>query len=165
MNIEMTAHQHSELRRRLVADDPSLDDRTLADTLEGLTDLKEMLAALVRAALEDEALAMGLKLRLDNMRERLTRLQDRASKRRQVARDVMVETETRNIIAPDFTVSVRAGSPALVVFEETAIPPSYWEPQPPRLNRRSLLDELKQGTIVAGASLSNPEPVLSVRTR
>jgi hypothetical protein len=165
MNIEITAHQHSELRRRLLADDPNLDDRTLADTLDGLTDLKEMLVALVRAALEDEALAMGLKLRLDNMRERLTRLQDRASKRRQVARDVMVEAEVKNIVAPDFTVSVRAGSPALVVFEEAAIPPFYWEPQPPRLNRRSLLDELKQGTLVAGASLSNPEPVLSVRTR
>jgi hypothetical protein len=34
-----------------------------------------------------------------------------------------------------------------------------------RLKRQELLGELKQGSEITGVTLSNPEPVLSVRTR
>ena len=165
MQIELMAHQHRELRRRLLAEDPDLDDQTLADTLEGLTDLNDMLAALIRAALTDEALANGLKGRIEDMRARLSRLQDRAGKRRAIARDVMVQSEIKTITAPDLTLSIRPGVPSLVLVDESAIPQPYWQPQPSKLDRRSLLDELKHGCTVPGVALSNPEPVLSVRSR
>ncbi len=77
----------------------------------------------------------------------------------------MVEVEIKKIAAPDFTISVRPGSPALVVVDEHAIPEPYWEPREPRLDRIGLLKDLKLGVPVSGAELSNPEPVLSVRGR
>jgi hypothetical protein len=162
--VQLVAFQHNEIRRRIRDADPDIDDETLADTVEGLTDLHEIIAALIRSALADEALASGLKARIKEMEDRFTRLQDRASKRRQIARDVMMETEIKKITAPDFTVSVRSGNPGLVVVDERAIPAPYWEPREPRLNRQALLTELKQGAAISGAALSNPEPVLSVRT-
>ena len=67
------------LRARLLAEIPDLDPETLADTLEGITDLKEMLAELVRSALEDEALAAGLSTRLSDMKARLERFETRPS--------------------------------------------------------------------------------------
>ncbi len=67
--------------------------------------------------------------------------------------------------APDFTASTRPGTPALVVLNEDAVPKTYWEPGEPRLRRQVLASDLKGGAEVAGATLSNPEPVLSVRTR
>ena len=99
------------------------------------------------------------------MQERAERLNDRASKRRQIARDVMVECDIKKITAPDFTVSLRAGSPALMVVDETIIPQGFWEPRDPRLDRAGLLAELKAGTEIAGVQLSNPEPTISVRVR
>jgi hypothetical protein len=51
------------------------------------------------------------------------------------------------------------------VVEEAAIPPPYWVPREPRLDRAGLLSDLKSGLTVAGAELSNPTPVLSVRVR
>ena len=99
------------------------------------------------------------------MQDRLERLQDCAAKRRQIAKDVMVELDLKKITAPDFTVSIRPGMPALLVLDEAAVPSIYWEPREPRLNRQELLSDLKGGTEVNGVALSNPEPVLSVRTK
>ena len=74
--------------------------------------------------------------------------------------------DVSNIItAPDFTVSIRPGMPSLLVLDEAAVPSIYWQPSAPRLNRQGLLNELKEGADIKGVALSNPEPVLSVRTR
>ena len=153
------------LRERIRAQDPQIDEQTLADTVEGLTDVHEILAAIVRAALADEALATGLKTRIAEMEERLGRLQERAAKRRQIAKDTMVELDLKKLTAADFTASVRPGMPALVVLNEEAVPSIYWQPSEPRLKRQELATDLKQGAEIEGATLSNPEPVLSVRTR
>jgi dTDP-4-dehydrorhamnose reductase len=56
--------RYKALRDQLLEQLPDLDEQTLADTLEGITDLRELLAELVRSALEDEALSAGLATRL-----------------------------------------------------------------------------------------------------
>ena len=165
MSLAFAATTYRAIHDRIRAQDPQIDEQTLADTVEGLTDLHEILQAVIRAALADEALAKGLKCRIAEMEDRLSRLQDRSSKRRQIAKDVMVELDLKKITAPDFSASLRPGMPALLVLNEDAVPKSYWEPGEPRLRRQVLANDLKGGAEVAGATLSKPEPVLSVRTR
>ncbi len=120
---------------------------------------------LIRAFLADEALASGLKGRIAEMQDRLERLQDRAAKRRQIVRETMAGLDLKKITAPDFTATLRPGTASLVVLDEASIPSIYWEPRDPKLDRATLTADLKHGTDVAGATLSNPEPVVSVRTR
>ena len=72
------------LKERLIAEFPTSDAETLTDTLEGITDLKEMLAAVIRSSLFDHALAKGLKDRIETMRERLEGLAFRAEKKREL---------------------------------------------------------------------------------
>lgn len=165
MNLEFAAATYRAIRDRIRAQDPDIDERTLADTVEGLTDLRQILEAIIRSALEDQALANGLKVRMGEMQDRLNRFEDRASKRRQIAKDVMVELDLKKLQAPDFTASIRPGTPALMVIDEAAVPSIYWEPRDPKLNRQGLLSDLKLGAEITGVSLSNPEPVLSVRTK
>jgi Siphovirus Gp157 len=153
------------IRDRIRAQDTQIDEQTLADTVEGLTDLHEILHAVIRAALADEALARGLKCRLSDMQGRLQRLEVRASKRRQIARDVMIELDLKKLNAPDFSASIREGIPSLMVLNEDAVPSIYWQPSEPRLKRQELAYELKQGADIDGVALSDPEPVLSVRVR
>jgi Siphovirus Gp157 len=118
-----------------------------------------------RSALVDEAFHAGLRFRVDEMRDRLSRLELGATKKRQLALDAMNEVGFTKLEQPDFTASARDGSPALVVIAEDRIPEAYWLPQPPKLDRRAILAELKRGLEVPGAQMSNPKPVLSVRTK
>src|SRR5690349_5542382 len=155
MNLAFAAAAYRSIRDRLHAEDPSLDEQTLADTVEGLTDLHEIVAAILRSALSDEALATGLKSRIAEMQDRAERLHDRASKRRQIAKDVMVELDIKKVTAPDFSASIRPGLPALQVLDEAAVPSIYWQPVAPRLKRQELLSELKGGVDVQGVSLTN----------
>jgi Gp157 protein len=111
MNVEFSALRYRAIRDRIRAEDPQIDQRTLADTIEGLTDLHEIVAAIIRSALSDETLATGLKCRIADMQGRLDRLENRASKRRQIVKDIMVELDLKKITAPDFTVAIRPGMP------------------------------------------------------
>jgi len=66
LSVEVTKYQL--LKQRLLSEYPQSDDDTLHDTLEGITELHEMIAAVIRSALVDEALQVGLRSRLDHMK-------------------------------------------------------------------------------------------------
>jgi hypothetical protein len=165
MFVETELAKYRSLKERLLADFPSADEDTLRDTLEGITNLHEMIAAVIRSALVDEALGFGLRARLDDMKERQSRLEVRASKKRELVLQAMSEAGLTKLEQPDFTASTRAGMSALVVVCEQTIPEAYWLTQPPKLDRQGLLGELKRGSAIPGVELSNPKPVLMVRTK
>lgn len=157
--------KHLLLRQRLLEAYPEADEDTLHDTLEGITNLHEMIAAVIRSALVDEALQAGLRTRLQEMRRRLDRLEARSAKKRELALEAMAEAGLKRLEQPDFTAFTRAGLPGLIIVSEETIPVHYWVPQPPKLDRQALLSDLKRGEAIPGAELSNPKPVLSVRTK
>jgi hypothetical protein len=124
-----------------------------------------MIAAVIRSALVDEALQAGLRTRLEDMRQRLIRLEERGGRKRQLALEAMCEVGLKKLAQPDFTASARAGLPSAIIVSEGLIPEGYWVPQPPKLDRQALLADLKRGREVAGAQLGNPKPILAVRTK
>ena len=157
--------RHVFFRDRLLAEIPDIDQETLADTLEGITDLREMLAEVIRSALDDEALAAGLSTRLDDMKARLDRFETRAKRKRQLAVQAMAEADIGKLAEADFTASLRQGAPTLDVVAEDKIPAAYWKPQPSKLDKQGLLAALKAGTEIEGVAISAPQMQLSVRTK
>jgi hypothetical protein len=163
--VRIEASKYELLKTRLLSDYPGLDEDCLSDTLEGITDLHEMIAVVIRSALVDEALQTGLRTRLDEMRQRLARLEERSGKKRQLALETMCEVGLKKLEQPDFTASARTGVPALIIIAQDVIPGPYWVPQPPKLDRQSLLADLKRGEVIPGAQLGNPQSCLAVRTK
>jgi hypothetical protein len=151
-------------RDKLLAEDPEIDERTLRDTLQGVSDYTDMLAATVRAALDDETLVIALKGHIGVLADRLARYEARADKRRALVREEMIEARIDRLAQPDFTASLRRSSPAVVIVDEKAIPQTFVEMRP-HIRKRELLDALKDGAEIPGATLSNPGMNLSVRTK
>jgi hypothetical protein len=166
MSAELLSHavlRHKELAIALARSFPEADEETLADTLEGVSNLPGLLSTLIRSRMQDEVFAECLRRRIDEMRQRLERIEVRAGQKKALVLAAMEEAGIKKLVEADFTLSLRLGTPKLVVVDETLIPEEFWRPQAPRLDRQWLLAALKNGRSVPGAELGNPEPTLALR--
>lgn len=157
--------QHEYLRQQLAEKFSDVDEETLRDTLEGMTDLTDMLAELIRSSLDDKALVTALKQREADMQQRRERFETRAQKKRDLVWTVMERADIKQINMPDLTASLRASKPKVVVADETTIPPKYWFQPDPKVDRVAINTALSAGTDVPGATLANAPPTLTVRTK
>jgi len=153
------------LAEQLKARFGELDEDTLTDTLEGISLLPDLIAQIVRSGLEDEVLVNALKQRLEEMQARLTRLKERHEKKRALAAWGMSQAEIPRIQAPDFSLSLRPGCQRLEICDETRVPPHFFVPMPPRLDRAGLSAVLKGGGTVEGAVLVQGDPTIQARVR
>jgi malonyl CoA-acyl carrier protein transacylase len=142
-----------------------LDDETLKDTLEGISELPEAVAVVIRSSLDDEAYIVGLKGRLEDLQARLSRLKERYEKKRALARWAMVEADLEKVVCEDLSVSLRKGGEKLEVIDEARVPEAFFVPQPAKLDRKSLTEALKRGEMVNGALLVMADPTITVRVR
>jgi hypothetical protein len=153
------------LKAKLLEDYDDLDRETLADTLEGATSLVEVLSAVVRHQLDNQTLATALKIRIEEMRARQSRLETRVKRARELVSVAMEQAGLSKITEPDFTLSLRPGVRPLMIIDEEAIPDLYWELQPAKLKRQDLRSALGDGKNIPGAVLGNAQPTVSIRTR
>jgi len=142
-----------------------LDDQGLIDTVDGLTNLSDMLAEIIRSRLDDLCLCDALRARIRDMQDRLKRISERADGKQRVVTTTMEDVGLSNVVEPDFTLSLRSLPPRLVVTAEGSIPEEFWRPQPAKLERQVLLAALKEGESIPGVVLDNGGVTISVRTK
>ena len=157
--------EYEYLREQLRAEYQEADEETLQDTLEGLSSLPEALAAFVRSYLNDLALVAALGIRIAQMQERMHRIEYRADKKRMTVSSVMERADIKKLAEPDFTASLRAVPPSLLVNDEAQIPEGFWKPQPPKLDKRAVIAALTSGQPVPGALMGNGGTTLTVRVK
>lgn len=158
--------EHRYLREYLLTEyREALDEETLRDTLEGISSLPEALAAVVRSYLDDLTFAAALGTRIGEMQQRLVRIEARAEKKRATITSVMEQGDIKRLEQPDFTASLRAVPPGLVIADETLIPAEFWKSQPAKLDKRGVLAALHTRQNVPGATLGNGGTTLTVRTK
>ncbi len=163
--LQREAATHQYLRAELLRQFPDADEETLLGTLEGLTNLNEMIAAVVRSRLDDKSFVVALQQRIKDMQERCSRLQTRIDKKGEVLVSTMERTGVEKITEEDFSISLRETPAKLVIVDEKEIPADYFIPQEPALNRSLVKEHLKDGHDIPGALLGNSRVTLSVRTK
>lgn len=157
--------QFIELKRRVAEIEVDIDERTLTDTVEGMTDLSDILIALIRSSLDDRAFAAAIRDRIETLRGRLARIDAREERKREIVREAMLAAGMVRLTDADCAVSLRAAPPSVAITDETMVPEWFWIPQPAKLDRRQLLDVVKAGTHVPGVELAAPATSLTVRVK
>ena len=142
-----------------------IDDETVADTLEGISELPDMILEVVRSGLEDDMLLKALKSRIEEMQARLERFKLRSEKKRELASWAMGAAGIPRLQGPDFSVSLRQANPHLEILDEQVLPSDFLVPQPPKLDRAGIISRLKAGDSVPGAMLAYGQPHITVRVR
>lgn len=88
-----------------------------------------------------------------------------AKRLRQVMAEVMDETGAATIRGETHTASVSRGRAAVVITEPALIPKDLWRTPEPTPDKTAIAKLLNEGKAVAGASLSNAGPQLTIRAK
>jgi hypothetical protein len=163
-DISEAVRLYDEMKKRLEAEVPDIDEETLLDTLEGETDLHERIASICRAAVEAVDAAEVCKLRMDELNARANRHRERAARLRGIALWALQESNIPKINAPDITVSVAKGRTSVIITDETSVPIEFVDYEP-KIRRSDVKQALEDGRDVPGATLSNSPPSLTIRTK
>ena len=150
----------------LVAAYPDLadDDDGWSLAISSETELDEMLIKLVRLIDDSKALVDGTKARADELDARVTRFKRRIEAYRSLIQRLMDAANLPKRELPEATLSIRAGSPRVIITDERLIPPSLTviKTEP---NKTLIRTTLTAGGSVPGAVLSNAEPSLTIRVK
>ena len=158
---QIIAHQIANLKTsypELAGDE---DDWSLA--LSSETELDEMLTRLVRMIEDSKALIEGTGARMDELKARQDRFRRRIEAYRSLIFKLMQTAELQKRELPEATLSIRAGSPKIIIADEDKIPLNLCETKI-EPNKTKIKEALASGP-VPGVELSNAEPVLSVRVK
>jgi hypothetical protein len=163
-NLLAAVQEHRNLRAELLDLYPDLatDDQALADTLQGESRLDRVVARVITAALEREAMADGITAYIKTLQDRRSRLTVGAEKLRAMALWALQEAGIKKLEEPNFTALTQASQPSVVIIDEEMIPAEFTrikvEP-----NKKLIAEVLKAGKEVPGCQLSNRRQSLVVR--
>lgn len=158
-------HIRQQISNLLLACPELAEDEVLrADMIEGETDANEFLRSLEQRRAESVCLAEAVQLQINALGERMKRFLNREHSCRQLMFRVMEAANLRKLELPEATLSIRPGVPKVIITIEELLPLEMWrfrkEP-----DKTKIKETIQGGTPVPGASLSNCEPVLSIRTK
>lgn len=163
--ISHAAANHALLRERL-ANEFGLDaeDQALADTLDGISDFKELAIYALREARRREGYAEAIKAIIAENRERQKRHDDAATRIRNLVAAAMMEAGEKKIEAADMTVTLRDGKRGVVLTGD--VPVEYCTVKETFTPNKTLIREaIEGGDFIPFAELTNAEPILTVRGR
>jgi hypothetical protein len=151
--------------RRLFHENPELEEDCVlaADMVEGSTSFPELLDKLLEVIHEAKAMEEAVRLQVARLKVRQDRFANRQQRIRELMLYMMQLANQKRIERPAGTVTVAAGRPKTIITDESVLPDKFVrvirEP-----NKNLIWAALKDGNSVPGATLSNAEPMLVIRT-
>lgn len=152
----------ANLLRAQITDIAGDDPDFIRDTIEGETNVREILSMLVAMDGEDRALVEGLETFIAGMGNRKDRIKKRIEVRRALIATGLEAAGITKLETPTGTISERKVAPSAIITDEAEIPSGFWKAQPPKLDKKAVTDALKNGQTIPGATLSNGGKTISV---
>lgn len=143
------------------------DDAALLDTVDGETDLKEVLAGMAAIVNTYEEYAEALKRIIDANKERKDRFERKADKLRQSIGWAMQEAGLKKVEAADVTLSLRNNPPSLVTTIEPEDAPENFRTVKTTyaFDKKAIKEAIAEGDGPEWAHLNNQPPSLQIRSK
>lgn len=159
--INRQAVAAAELIRALGED--AEDETLIHDTVEGETGFFEAVERALNEIGECEIVAAGIADMQKRLSDRLTRTNNRAKKLRGLIDQAFQMAEIKSHKFATATIASKSIPRKPIVSDESQIPTRFFKPQPPKLDRKELLDALKSGEVIPGADMSNGGTTIQIR--
>lgn len=164
-NLSQASLAYQQLKRLLIENEGLADgEPTLADTLEGATDLQDLCIAACREVEQIDADVAALEMIIADKQARKQRFADKRTAIRTAIAEAMLDAGLKKIVAPDMTISA-AISGGSVIIDDAAALPAELVVMTRRPDKAAIKTALAKGQAVAGASLSNGVPTIRIATR
>ena len=144
---------------------PDADDEALFDTCDGLTEAADVVALFVRQSREAAAMAAAVRSLVQDYIFRCGLLEGRSERLKSAALRLMEDMGEKTLRRPEFTLSVSNRPGKLEVYDEEAIPDSFFDYET-KVVRTLNKDRLAAAPeLPPGARMTNGQSVLSVRMK
>jgi hypothetical protein len=153
----------ARILREQLADLMDGDEIAIRDTIEGETNLHELIASVAEDIATDEASVAGIKAHIETMKARKERLERRIEFRRSAILNAMSIGEVKKLELAIATLSRKPVPPKVQIVNEAEIPSQFWKRADPTLDKKAIADALKNNEQVPGATLSNGGETLAVK--
>lgn len=131
-----------------------------AELIESMDKAVQVKAAGIAIYLERlDSMAAALDETIKKLQARKKAFQNRKERLKAYTMEAMKQHGIEKIECPECTISIQKNPPSAEVYEPKMIPVEYWKHPEPVLDRKALLDDLKEGVVVQGARLKQTEGV------
>ncbi|MGL4697097.1 siphovirus Gp157 family protein [Enterococcus larvae] len=130
------------------------DSELLKDTLESIDDTIEVkIENVAKVIVIQEGNIAAVDSEIKRLTARKSTLTNNKDGLKRYLQEEMEKVGKEKVKGQLFNVSIRKNAPSVKVINESLIPKGYFVPQPPKLNKKELLQDLKNGDEYAGAEL------------
>jgi len=152
-----------ELRRQL--EEHEIDVQCVIDTLEGETELFEVLIMMSEQIADRDVMAAAVDQRIKDLTARKNRINEGTEALRSVITQTMDRAGIKKIPGELSTLSLTDVKPSVIINDESLIPSKYFKPQDPKIDKKSIGDALNDKIDIPGAQLSNGGIALTIRRK
>lgn len=158
--ITLTLEKVAELRAVLGDADPDL----VHDTLEGETDVFELLDWALDKIAEEEAAQEAIASRITALRERSKASEGRVARLRGILEVLIASTGEKSVRRPEATVTLGWKKPGIALIDEAVLPEQFWKIER-KVSRAAINEALAKGEAVPGIVFDNGGQTLTVRRK
>lgn len=134
------------------------DEEIFEEALSNINaELAEKLEGYAMVIKNMESDVEGFKSEEKRLADRRRAMENKIKRMREDMQESMTTAGQKKVKGNRFSFNVQNSPMSLKVNDDKWIPEGYWIPQEPKLNRKELLDDLKQGEEIPGVEITQGE--------
>lgn len=154
---EMTDNYKAVLE---MAQNPDIDEQAIKDTLESIQgDIKEKADGYAKVIKELDWETDKLTAEIKRLTDRKNTIQNNIAYMKQSLKEAMTVTGNLKFRTDLFSFNIQKNPPTLIVDNEETIPSKYLIPQEPKIDKKAIIDFIKNGNKVTYAHIEQSEGV------